>query len=417
MKYIYKHGNQYWYQRAIPHQISEMIGRKSLKISLKTNKIPTAIKRAKLQALEHKKMFKNIYDLKKKTFSRIFKLKHINLDKYSLNFPDDYEESLNKLLFNKSELLKYLNQISAGKTIGQVDNIALDIGDISLTLSESLNEYLKIKKISDKKKITSIRKSITTMISICRDKPIIDYSKLDAKMFRDYYVNLNKVSTGKRNQSNIQNLFSEIFNKYQIEKSNPFSGLAWPVFFSETKRESFSINELKKIKTICLENHELQHLICGLVFDTGCSFQEVAGLENADLILSKYNPHIVIRTNSIRKVNNLYKKRIIPLVGVSLQSAKKIKRCEDKKELFGSYLTKGSKSLKTFENLINQMIKTKTNGKTMISFSISVIERLKEVGCPENIISEVMGMAKKPSFYESELNLDIKASWLKQMTI
>ena len=362
-------------------------------------------------------MFKDIYDVKKQTLSRIFKLKKINLDKYSLNFPDDYEESLNKLLFNKSELLKYFNQMSAGKNKELIDKIALDFDGISLTLSESLDEYLKIKKIFDKKKITSIRQSIKIMMKICKDKPIVDYSKLDAKMFRDYFINLDKISTGKRNQSNIQNLFSEIFNKYQIEKSNPFSGLVWPVYFSKKKRESFSINELKKIKTICLENHGLQHLICGLVFDTGCSFQEIIGLENADLILSKYNPHIVIRTNSIRKINNLYKKRIIPLVGMSLQSVKKIKRSEDKKELFANYLTKDLKGLKTFENLINKMIKTIANGKTLISFSISIIERLKEVGCPENIISEIIGMAKKPSFYESELNLDIKASWLKQITI
>ena len=58
MKYIYKHGNQYWYQRAVPSKLSNLLGRKTLKISLKTNKVPTAIKRAKLQALEHKKMFK-----------------------------------------------------------------------------------------------------------------------------------------------------------------------------------------------------------------------------------------------------------------------------------------------------------------------------------------------------------------------
>ena len=58
MKYIYKHGNQYWYQRAVPSKLSNFLGRKTLKISLKTNKVPTAIKRAKLQALEHKKMFK-----------------------------------------------------------------------------------------------------------------------------------------------------------------------------------------------------------------------------------------------------------------------------------------------------------------------------------------------------------------------
>ena len=57
MRYIYKHGNQYWYQRAIPEKLSVLLGKKTLKVSLKTNKISMAIKRAKLQALEHQRMF------------------------------------------------------------------------------------------------------------------------------------------------------------------------------------------------------------------------------------------------------------------------------------------------------------------------------------------------------------------------
>ena len=65
MKYIYKHGNQFWYQRAIPIKAQKIIGKKSIKISLKTNKISTAVQRSKLQALEHTKMFN---DLKKKIF-------------------------------------------------------------------------------------------------------------------------------------------------------------------------------------------------------------------------------------------------------------------------------------------------------------------------------------------------------------
>ena len=158
-------------------------------------------------------------------------------------------------------------------------------------------------------------------------------------------------------------------------------------------------------------------MICGLIFDTGCSFKEIIGLENEDLILSKYNPHIVIRTNSIRKINNIYKRRAIPLVGVSLECFSRLKRCKDKKELFGSYFDKDLLNLKNLEYHINNILKIKTDGKTFISFSVSIIERLKEVGCPENIISEIIGLSKKPSFYESDLNLDIKTSWLNQIKI
>ena len=44
-----------------------------------------------------------------------------------------------------------------------------------------------------------------------------------------------------------------------------------------------------------------------------------------------------------------------------------------------------------------------------------LIERLKKVGCPEQVISEVIGLAKKESFYGNETTLDIKSSWLSQL--
>ena len=74
MKYIYKHGNQFWYQRAVPNYIQKIIGKTSIKVSLKTNKISTAVKRSKLQALEHKKMFTDILQ-KKNYISNVFKKK------------------------------------------------------------------------------------------------------------------------------------------------------------------------------------------------------------------------------------------------------------------------------------------------------------------------------------------------------
>ena len=108
MKYIYKHGSQYWYQRAIPKNIRNVLGRKTLKVSLKTNNnIMTASKRAKLQALEHKKMFADI-NISKGYINKMLGKIFFNTNKYSISFTDDYEDSFSKVLFNKKELLNVL---------------------------------------------------------------------------------------------------------------------------------------------------------------------------------------------------------------------------------------------------------------------------------------------------------------------
>ena len=56
---IYLQHDKCWYQ-GLNNKLINILGKSTLKISLKTNKIPTAVKRAKLQALEHKKMFNEI---------------------------------------------------------------------------------------------------------------------------------------------------------------------------------------------------------------------------------------------------------------------------------------------------------------------------------------------------------------------
>ena len=206
----------------------------------------TASKRAKLQALEHKKMFA---DINKKFLGYINKMLgkiSFNTDKYSISFTDDYEDSFSKLLFNKKELLNVLVAQNKEK------NVKVNFADLIVNnekvprLSKVFDEYLNIKNIyEDKKRKASIKKSLSKMIQICGDRKISEYSSFDALSFRDHFIKLNKISAGKRNQSNLQNLFSVIFNKYSIEKKNPFSKLIWPESKREYFRREFSREELK----------------------------------------------------------------------------------------------------------------------------------------------------------------------------
>ncbi len=415
MKYIYIHGNQYWYQRAVPNRLVKILGKSTLKISLKTNKVPTAIKRAKLQALEHKKMFNEIKKNSDTYLKKIFGRKIVDIEKFSLEFIDDYDDLVDKVLFSKKELISHYKIQGSSNSNQKLNHIILEEEKKNPLLSQVLNEYLKLKCIfEESKKSKSIRKSVDMMIEFCGDKHLTEYSSIDARNFRDKFVNINKISTGKRNQSNIQNLFNVVFNHYSIDKRNPFSGLKWPENKSVFTRQIFSRDELSKIKKFCLENDSDLALICGLIYDTGCSFAEIIGLANEDVKISKYNPYIVIRSNKFRSINNIYKRRVIPLVGLSLLSVKKNKNSESGSLFFNSYIN-NKQSFLALETRLNEKVKKFSNGKTCISFKYTLIERLKEIGCPEQIIYDVIGLANKESFYGNETTFDIKSSWLGQV--
>ena len=193
-----------------------------------------------------------------------------------------------------------------------------------MSLSLLIDEYLEaINVFNDKKKLYSIKKSLSLLIEICGDKPIDSYNINDANSFKNYFIKIDKISTGKRNQSNLQNFFSVIFQKYLIDKKNPFAGLKWPNIIVKISHQKFSDEELIRIKDFCEKENSLTSCIMGIMFETGCSYSEIIGLESEDVDLNKYNPYIVIRSNSLRQIKNIYKRRIIPLVGISLNKIQK----------------------------------------------------------------------------------------------
>ena len=418
MKYIYKHGNQYWYQRAVPSKLSNLLGRKTLKIALKTNKVPTAIKRAKLQALEHRKMFKIAENSLNKYFKNFFKNNEFDSQKYTLSFIDDFDDLVNKLFFSKKDLINLLKNknLNNEKNIS-IERILLDNSSTEeMFLSTLIDEYLiDVNVLNDKKKLYSIKKSLSLMIEICGDKPINLYNTNDVNSFKNYFVKLDKISTGKRYQSNLQNFFSVIFQKYLVDKKNPFSGLKWPNIKTKSSHQKFSDEELLRIKNFCLKNNSFISCISGIMLDTGCSYSEIIGLESEDVNLNKYNPYIVIRSNSIRQIKNIYKRRTIPLVGLSLNKIEKIYKLNNRGSLFKKYLNIVELLKFQYERKLNDELKILSSGKTSISFKYSLIERLKSTNCPESVICDLIGMAKKESFYRNEVTLDIKSSWMDQI--
>ena len=253
------------------------------------------------------------------------------------------------------------------------------------------------------------------MIEICGDKPIDTYNSNDANSFKNYFIKLDKISTGKRNQSNLQNFFSVIFHKYLVDKKNPFLGLKWPNTDIKISHQKFSDEELNKIKEFCVKENSFTSCVSGIMFDTGCSYSEIIGLELEDVNINKYNPFIVIRSNSIRQIKNIYKRRVIPLVGISLDKIQKIYELDNKGSLLKAYSNNTELSKLQYEKKLNNELKVLSNGKTSISFKYSLIERLKSVNCPEAVICDLIGMAKRESFYRNEITLDIKSSWMDQI--
>ena len=187
MKYIYKHGNQFWYQRAVPLKIQKIIGKTNIKVCLKTNKISTAVQRSKLQALEHKKLFQ--YVIKQNYLSKVFYKKAINIKKYQLTFFDDYEDYVTNIFFSKTKIYENIkNRINSNINSSQKKKNNKTIESFLFNIQSKYSLFSVIlKNISqDKKKLGSLveKKNLKLFVDICGDKPVYEYNSDDYDKFQ-----------------------------------------------------------------------------------------------------------------------------------------------------------------------------------------------------------------------------------------
>jgi integrase len=413
MRYVYKHGNQFWYQRAVPVKIQKILGKTSIKISLKTNKISTAIQRSKLQAVEHKKMFRDIIK-KNNYFSKVFFKKNMDIKKYELLFTEEYDDLVTNMFFGKNLFFeKIKNQIKntdievfKKRKVNSFENFLFNIQDKSTLFSSLLNEFVKIEHI---KNFNIQKKNLNLVLDVCGDKPINEYTS------DDYFKFENFLKINNFNDSEIlklvKNFFLFNYKKLNIKEKIKFKKESQITHLLKPKE--FDRDELFFIANKCKETADLESLILLLLMDTGCTISEIIGLSEDDIYLDSYLPFIIIRTNHFRKIKNVNKLRTIPLVGSSLWAINKINRHFNKNNFF--------KMSKLKKNLLKKNVSLKLKqiitDKNLLCFRKSIITRLIEVNCPERVILDIIGQSKKNRLYNEEIGLEVKSSWLNQVSI
>lgn len=247
------------------------------------------------------------------------------------------------------------------------------------------------------------------VLDVCGDKPINEYTSDDYFKFKEF------LKTNILNESEIlklvKNFFLFSYKKLNIKEKINFKKKSQ--LTNESKPAEFNNDELIFVAKKCQESNDLESLILLLLMDTGCTISEIIGLSEDDIYLDSYLPFIIIRTNNFRKIKNVNKLRTIPLVGSSLWAINKINRHFKKHNFF--------KMSKLTKNLLKKNVSLKLkkiiSDKNLLCFKKSIITRLIQVNCPERVILDIIGQSKKNRLYNEEISLEIKSSWLNQVSI
>ena len=158
------------------------------------------------------------------------------------------------------------------------------------------------------------------------------------------------------------------------------------------KRPQIPKDELIFIQKTCLDLADERRLLIALISDTGMRLLEALDLVWKDVFLDHQYPHVALVPHSWRPLKTSGSKRLVPLVGVSLEAIKTMhQQGFSHSFLFKSYTNETSCNGNSASAALNKWMKGYTEKGVVHSFRHSLRDRLRQAGVDRKIIDQLGG--------------------------
>ena len=263
-------------------------------------------------------------------------------------------------------------------------------------LSDALQRYFKLKGV-DKSKLffTASERNVGYVIECLADRPIDTYTTADAAAFRDWLTD-KQLSTAsiKRIFSTIRAVLNLTIYEDGLECNNAFAK-TFLLSDERPKRATISPECIKRIQQVCLDVADERRLLVALLSDTGMRLSEAIGIVWEDIHLDHEYPHISLKPHPWRRLKTSDSKRLIPLVGASLEAIKVMHRQCDNLFLFKSYASKDGCNGNSCSATLNKWLEQYAPDAVIHSFRHSFRDRLRNAGVQSEMIDQLGGWSNQ----------------------
>lgn len=397
----------YYFRKGIPKDLRDLYkGKREHVHSLQTSNESEAIKKCQALTSRYDKEFQQLRSTGDRTRA-VTLLESYNLAPIPLDdqFTNDQRgvdgNPYNELLDDLA--LKY-DQGGHYSPPDTYEQRALDIlqGNEKLTLEEIREAALKgvvVKAGRDiqlKKKQQEVVRFFNYFIEIL---PVTQLGLIRRKQVQDAVDKLldggKKTGTIRKALVTVRRHMRKSIALHELNLSNPFDdieikGLGLDI----SKKEVFDSNQLSIVKSFILKKSDLTTAqVLGLLVDTGTRCGEVGGITLEDICLDHAIPHMRYRVLESRDVKTKSSEREMPLVGLSLEVAKKIKSEAKKGQVFAfPQWIKGTEFSHTgCSNAVNKLLQTKFKNHSTHCFRHTMTDRLKDANVRGDIINAICG--------------------------
>ena len=247
------------------------------------------------------------------------------------------------------------------------------------SLSDALATYCSLKG-ADRTALffTAAKRNVGYVLEHLGDRPIDTYSSADAASFRDWLIDRGLTTSSiSRIFGTIRAVINLTIQEHGLDCRNAFANIYLPKK-AEEKRKPIPKHEIIQIQKTCLELADERRLVIALISDTGMRLSEALGLVWGDVRLDHEYPHINLVEHPWRQLKASGSKRLVPLVGASLEAVKVMHQQRFSTQfLFPSYTSATKCNGDSASAALNKWLKQYTGQGVIHSFRHSFRDRLR----------------------------------------
>ena len=267
--------------------------------------------------------------------------------------------------------------------------------DDGLILSEACELYLRLKGVGkDKVFIRTANRNTQYVTNLLGDRPISSYSSNEAAQFRDWCIEQGMgIKTVKRVFSSIRAIINLAIAEEGLDCSNAFAKTYFPDDDNAQSRQPFSMEDIRKVQSLCRDNNDEMRWLIALISDTGMRLGEATGLLKDDIKLDDRIPYIDLKPHPWRSLKTKGSQRLIPLTKEALwASTRLLKTNNDSIFAFPRYCNETGCKANSASGGLNKWLHQYVPDNCVIhSFRHSLRDRLRAVECPSDVVDAIGG--------------------------
>jgi len=265
----------------------------------------------------------------------------------------------------------------------------------TLLMSEACELYLRLKGVGkDKVFIRTANRNTGYVTKLLGDRPISSYSSSEAAQFRDWCIDKGMgIKTVKRVFSSIRAILNLAIAEEGLDCSNAFAKTYFPDDGNAQSRQPISIQDIKKVQSLCRDIDDEMRWLIALISDTGMRLGEAAGLLKEDIKLDEPIPYVDLKPHPWRTLKTKGSQRLIPLTNEALWASRRlIETNNDSIFAFPRYCSEIGCKANSASGGLNKWLHQYVPDNCVIhSFRHSLRDRLRAVECPSDIVDAIGG--------------------------